>query len=95
MLIHSNFIFLMSCLIFFLHFLAIPYFLKSGATIKACQEIGRHVLAFEDDALIYNALLAPLVAGRPQMAPPSRQNRPPPNEEPRVKKPRRNRFDCE
>ena len=68
--------------------------LNSGATIKACQQIGRHVLAFEDDALIYNALLAPYVAPKPVMPPPSRHPRPSPTDEPRTKKPRRNRFEC-
>lgn len=33
----------------------------AGASIRACQATGRHILAFEDDLEIFKVLLEPLI----------------------------------
>ena len=40
----------------------------SGSTIQACRATRRHILAFEEDKLIFDALIAPVM--RKTMVPP-------------------------
>jgi len=36
-----------------------------SASIHACQSTGRHILAFEEDKTIFDAVIAPLLRGAP------------------------------
>ena len=67
--------------------------LNSGAIIKTCHEIGRHVVAFDDDESIFNAILRPYIASRPVMGPP-KHPRPAFDDESCPKKQRRNKWVC-
>lgn len=42
------------------NYLSSPYMLVLGASIHAYQRSGQHLVAFESDTIIYNAILAPL-----------------------------------
>lgn len=39
--------------------------LFAGAAIRACQSLGRHIVAFEEDLEIFQSLLAPLIPKSP------------------------------
>ena len=40
----------------------------AGPTIRACQSLGRHIVAFEEDSEIFQSLLAPLIPKSPAVA---------------------------
>ena len=68
--------------------------LLAGASIRACQATGRHIIAFEDDQDIFSAILQPLLS---KPSPPrdtlKKSAKPLVNQRP-AKKPKRNRFAC-
>jgi DNA modification methylase len=73
-------------------FQLLPLF--AGASIRACQATGRHIIAFEDDADIFKAILQPLLSKpstpRDTLKKPTR----PTVEQRPAKKPKRNRIAC-
>lgn len=78
--------------------LLIWFFTSVGASIRACQATGRHIVAFEDDEAIFSQILQPLIAepvptetaskkASKKASQPIAEERPP-------KKPKRNRIAC-
>ena len=70
------------CFIFPLVFSKVSHFFVSlrvsGASIKAAQAVGRHILAFEEDEAIFNALLKPSAMGPPKHPRPAATDEAPP-----------------
>ena len=73
-------------------------FTRAGASIRACQATGRHIVAFEDDEVIFSEVLQPLIAKPPppETAPKkaSKKASEPTVQERPAKKPKRNRIAC-
>lgn len=64
----------------------------SGSSIKACLETGRHILALEDDPLIFKAMIAPFAPITASIPKSKGRVITPPSDQPPTKKPKRNRF---
>jgi hypothetical protein len=52
----------MSCVLFY-----------AGASIHACHSVGRHLVAFEEDNILFSALLVPMVRSPTVSSPPKSQ----------------------